>query len=51
MKAFLELLWERRKGDIGLMELIFILASIIAVAVTLYVVMSFGKEGLVISYD
>lgn len=40
-----------RKGDIGLTEIVFILATIIAVAVILYIIFSIIDQGMVITYD
>ncbi len=40
-----------KKGEIGITELVMVLATIIAIAIVLYIVFSIADRGLVISYD
>ena len=47
IKNFLKI----RKGDIGIFQIVIIIASILAVAVVLYIVFNLLDKGLVFSYD
>ena len=51
MREVLRTLWIRRKGDIAVKDIVYVIATIIAVALTLLVVVSFARENLVIKYD
>lgn len=43
--------FSRKKGDIGLTDIIMVLGTLVAVAVVLYIVFNIADGGLVVSYD
>jgi len=51
MKELLKTMWIRRKGDIAVKDIVYVIAAIIAVALTLLIVFGFARENLVIKYD